>query len=80
MSFLHVTYVSYRSELDKLANNAACDIIGLVTFVGRVERVKSKGNKGKKCSFLSINWKSFFKTKVKLLNFFLKNVSSVKTD
>ncbi|KAM7397758.1 hypothetical protein PAMA_005877 [Pampus argenteus] len=34
-----------RSELDKLANNAACDIIGLVTFVGRVERVKSKGNK-----------------------------------
>ncbi|XP_071317465.1 RPA-related protein RADX isoform X2 [Trachinotus anak] len=35
-----------RSELEKLANNSACDIIGLVTFVGRVERVKSKGNKG----------------------------------
>ncbi|KAM4545761.1 RPA-related protein RADX isoform 2-T2 [Odontesthes bonariensis] len=34
-----------RSELEKLANNSACDIIGLVTFVGRVERVKSKGNK-----------------------------------
>uniref|UniRef100_A0A3B4H4A5 RPA1 related single stranded DNA binding protein n=1 Tax=Pundamilia nyererei TaxID=303518 RepID=A0A3B4H4A5_9CICH len=32
-----------RSELEKLANNSACDIIGLVTFVGRVERVKSKG-------------------------------------
>ncbi|XP_050934819.1 RPA-related protein RADX isoform X2 [Lates calcarifer] len=35
-----------RSELEKLANNSACDVIGLVTFVGRVERVKSKGNKG----------------------------------
>ncbi|XP_042354548.1 RPA-related protein RADX [Plectropomus leopardus] len=35
-----------RSELEKLSNNAACDVIGLVTFVGRVERVKSKGNKG----------------------------------
>ncbi|XP_017291017.1 RPA-related protein RADX [Kryptolebias marmoratus] len=34
-----------RSELEKLANNSACDVIGLVTFVGRVERVKSKGNK-----------------------------------
>nr|XP_019940854.1 PREDICTED: uncharacterized protein CXorf57 homolog isoform X1 [Paralichthys olivaceus] len=42
--------VSYQftttSELEKLANNSACDVIGLVTFVGRVERVKSKGNKG----------------------------------
>uniref|UniRef100_A0A3Q2ZU28 RPA1 related single stranded DNA binding protein, X-linked n=1 Tax=Kryptolebias marmoratus TaxID=37003 RepID=A0A3Q2ZU28_KRYMA len=37
--------VSCRSELEKLANNSACDVIGLVTFVGRVERVKSKGNK-----------------------------------
>ncbi|XP_028276618.1 RPA-related protein RADX [Parambassis ranga] len=35
-----------RSELEKLENNSACDVIGLVTFVGRVERVKSKGNKG----------------------------------
>ncbi|XP_035033902.1 RPA-related protein RADX [Hippoglossus stenolepis] len=35
-----------RSELEKLANNSACDVIGLVTFVGRVERVKSKVNKG----------------------------------
>ncbi|XP_063751308.1 RPA-related protein RADX isoform X2 [Eleginops maclovinus] len=35
-----------RSELDELSNNSACDVIGLVTFVGRVERVKSKGNKG----------------------------------
>ncbi|XP_030602124.1 RPA-related protein RADX [Archocentrus centrarchus] len=31
-----------RSELEKLASNSACDVIGLVTFVGRVERVKSK--------------------------------------
>ncbi|XP_051258025.1 RPA-related protein RADX [Dicentrarchus labrax] len=35
-----------RSELEKQSNSFACDIIGLVTFVGRVERVKSKGNKG----------------------------------
>lgn len=35
-----------RSELENLSNNSACDVIGLVTFVGRVERVKSKGSKG----------------------------------
>ncbi|KAM3601933.1 uncharacterized protein V6R79_021478 [Siganus canaliculatus] len=35
-----------RSELEKLPNNSACDVIALVTFVGRVERVKGKGNKG----------------------------------
>ncbi|XP_058482988.1 RPA-related protein RADX [Solea solea] len=33
-----------RSQLEELSNNSACDVIGLVTFVGRVERVKSKGN------------------------------------
>lgn len=32
--------------MENLSNNSACDVIGLVTFVGRVERVKSKGNKG----------------------------------
>ncbi|CAJ1064227.1 RPA-related protein RADX isoform X1 [Xyrichtys novacula] len=31
-----------RSELETLSNNSACDVICLVTFVGRVERVKSK--------------------------------------
>ncbi|KAM9498279.1 RPA-related protein RADX-like isoform 2-T4 [Salvelinus alpinus] len=35
-----------RSELDSLASNSACDVIGLVTFVSRVERIKSKGNTG----------------------------------
>ncbi|XP_034034633.1 RPA-related protein RADX isoform X2 [Thalassophryne amazonica] len=35
-----------RSEVEELANNSVCDVIGLVTFVGRVERVKSRGNKG----------------------------------
>ncbi|KAI3373110.1 hypothetical protein L3Q82_006439 [Scortum barcoo] len=35
-----------RSELENLSKSSACDVIGLVTFVGRVERVKSKGNKG----------------------------------
>ncbi|KAM4726483.1 RPA-related protein RADX isoform 2-T2 [Anableps anableps] len=34
-----------RSELEKMSNGSACDVIGLVTFVGRVERVRSKGNK-----------------------------------
>ncbi|XP_035999204.1 RPA-related protein RADX [Fundulus heteroclitus] len=34
-----------RSELEKLPNGLACDVIGLVTFVGRVERVRSKGTK-----------------------------------
>lgn len=37
-----------QSWIDQLLNNPACDIIGLVTFVGRVERVKRKGNMGKK--------------------------------
>lgn len=49
-------YVSDRSELEKLSNNSACDIIGLVTFVGRVERVKSKGNKGKIYSYFNTCW------------------------
>ncbi|XP_054611750.1 RPA-related protein RADX isoform X2 [Dunckerocampus dactyliophorus] len=40
-----------RSELGKFANNSACDIIGLVTFVGRVERIKSKGNNEKYWTF-----------------------------
>ncbi|XP_034406624.1 RPA-related protein RADX isoform X2 [Cyclopterus lumpus] len=35
-----------RSELENVSHNSACDVIGLVTFVGRVERVKNKGNKG----------------------------------
>uniref|UniRef100_A0A8B9HGB9 RPA1 related single stranded DNA binding protein n=1 Tax=Astyanax mexicanus TaxID=7994 RepID=A0A8B9HGB9_ASTMX len=33
-----------RSEIENLASNQACDIIGLVTFVGRVERIRNKGN------------------------------------
>ncbi|KAL0994205.1 hypothetical protein UPYG_G00119210 [Umbra pygmaea] len=35
-----------RSELESLPNNSACDVIGLVTFVSRVERIKSKGSSG----------------------------------
>lgn len=57
---LNAVDVFYRSELENLSNNSACDVIGLVTFVGRVERVKSKGNKGKKCVLLSTNWKQLF--------------------
>uniref|UniRef100_A0A672MQH2 RPA1 related single stranded DNA binding protein n=1 Tax=Sinocyclocheilus grahami TaxID=75366 RepID=A0A672MQH2_SINGR len=29
-----------RSEVDSMNNNQACDIIGLVTYVGRVERIR----------------------------------------
>lgn len=50
-----VMCVSNSSELENVSNNSACDVIGLVTFVGRIERVKSKGNTGKKCSY-SVNW------------------------
>ncbi|XP_013916187.1 PREDICTED: uncharacterized protein CXorf57 homolog isoform X2 [Thamnophis sirtalis] len=32
-----------RSELDNLAQNQFCDVIGLVQYVGRVERKKKKG-------------------------------------
>uniref|UniRef100_A0A1A7WHV3 Chromosome X open reading frame 57 n=1 Tax=Iconisemion striatum TaxID=60296 RepID=A0A1A7WHV3_9TELE len=35
-----------RSELENLPTDYVCDVIGLVTFAGRVERVVSKGNKG----------------------------------
>lgn len=42
-----VSRVSDRSELDSLSNNAACDVIGLVTYVGRIERVKNKATKGR---------------------------------
>lgn len=45
-----------RSELENLSNNSACDIISLVTFVGRVERVKSKDNKGKNKTRENLNW------------------------
>ncbi|OXB71430.1 UNVERIFIED_CONTAM: hypothetical protein H355_010473 [Colinus virginianus] len=31
-----------RTELDDLPNNYSCDVIGLVTFVGRVERTRKK--------------------------------------
>ncbi|KAM8997619.1 RPA-related protein RADX [Ara ararauna] len=31
-----------RSELDGLPNNYSCDVIGLVTFVGRAERARKK--------------------------------------
>lgn len=47
ISLLFVNFNSCRSELENLSNNFAYDVIGLVTFVGRVERVRSKGNKGR---------------------------------
>ncbi|KAJ8266475.1 hypothetical protein GJAV_G00130840 [Gymnothorax javanicus] len=33
-----------RSELDSCPSNSTCDVIGLVTFVGRTERTRGKGN------------------------------------
>ncbi|XP_061608742.1 RPA-related protein RADX [Phyllopteryx taeniolatus] len=51
--------VSYRfatrSKMETLANKSACDVIGLVTFVGRVERIKSKGNTGPE-KYWSFRW------------------------
>ncbi|XP_061903986.1 RPA-related protein RADX [Entelurus aequoreus] len=47
--------VSYRfttrSNLGRFSNNSVCDIIGLVTFVGRVERIKCKSNNEKYWTF-----------------------------
>lgn len=65
-------YVSDRSELEKLSNNSACDIIGLVTFVGRVERVKSKGNKGKKYSYFNYKLGSIIKNVIIAAKWFFK--------
>lgn len=65
-------YVSDRSELEKLSNNSACDIIGLVTFVGRVERVKSKGNKGKKYSYFNYKLASIIKNLIIAAKFLKK--------
>ncbi|XP_072302543.1 RPA-related protein RADX isoform X2 [Eucyclogobius newberryi] len=45
-----------RSELNQLSNKSACDIIGLVTFVGRVERVRSKCNKGLPEKYWTYRW------------------------
>ncbi|TSR75241.1 hypothetical protein Baya_11835 [Bagarius yarrelli] len=40
-----VTYsFSTRGEIESMSSNQACDIIGLVTYVSRVERIKNKGN------------------------------------
>lgn len=51
-----VTYqFTTRSELDNLTDNSVCDVIGLVTFVGRVERVKHKGNTGPE-KYWSYRW------------------------
>lgn len=47
--YLYLMFGSYRSEVENLAHNTACDVIGLVTFVGRVERVKNKEGMGTKC-------------------------------
>uniref|UniRef100_A0AAV2JD86 RPA1 related single stranded DNA binding protein n=1 Tax=Knipowitschia caucasica TaxID=637954 RepID=A0AAV2JD86_KNICA len=45
-----------RSALNQLSNNSVCDIIGLVTFVGRVERVRSKTKKGLPEKFWTYRW------------------------
>lgn len=46
---------SNRSELNTEANNRAFDVIGLVTFVGRVERVRTKGSSGRRCLYFIYN-------------------------
>ncbi|XP_037124875.1 RPA-related protein RADX isoform X1 [Syngnathus acus] len=51
--------VSYRfatrAEVETFAKDSVCDVIGLVTFVGRVERVKRKGNTGPE-KYWSFRW------------------------
>uniref|UniRef100_A0A672MUP8 RPA1 related single stranded DNA binding protein n=1 Tax=Sinocyclocheilus grahami TaxID=75366 RepID=A0A672MUP8_SINGR len=44
-----------RSEVDSMNNNQACDIIGLVTYVGRVERIRSKEKTGPE-KFWAYRW------------------------
>ena len=39
----HNNFPSFRSELDKMPNNSICDVIGVLVFVGRVQRSKKKG-------------------------------------
>ncbi|XP_053086226.1 RPA-related protein RADX [Pangasianodon hypophthalmus] len=44
-SLPEVTYnFSTRCEVESLARNQACDIIGLVTYVSRVERIRNRAN------------------------------------
>uniref|UniRef100_A0A8C6DX04 RPA1 related single stranded DNA binding protein, X-linked n=1 Tax=Moschus moschiferus TaxID=68415 RepID=A0A8C6DX04_MOSMO len=42
-----------RSELDKLPNNSICDVIGVLVFVGRVQRSKKKDSRE---DFWSYRW------------------------
>ncbi|KAK0152959.1 RPA-related protein RADX [Merluccius polli] len=44
-----------RSELKSLADNTACDVIGLVTFVGRVQRIRCPYDKGPE-KFWTYRW------------------------
>uniref|UniRef100_A0A671N2M0 RPA1 related single stranded DNA binding protein n=1 Tax=Sinocyclocheilus anshuiensis TaxID=1608454 RepID=A0A671N2M0_9TELE len=44
-----------RSEVVSMNNNQACDIIGLVTYVGRVERIRSKEKTGPE-KFWAYRW------------------------
>ncbi|KAL6463066.1 hypothetical protein MHYP_G00274570 [Metynnis hypsauchen] len=40
-----VTYnFSTRHEIESLSSNQACDVIGLVTYVGRVERIRNRNS------------------------------------
>ncbi|XP_067295279.1 RPA-related protein RADX isoform X2 [Pseudorasbora parva] len=44
-----------RSEVDSMNSNQACDVIGLVTYVGRVERIRSKEKTGSE-KFWAYRW------------------------
>ncbi|XP_011379284.1 RPA-related protein RADX isoform X3 [Pteropus vampyrus] len=39
-----------RSELDNMAEKQICDVIGILVFVGRVQRSKKKGHRGQLCA------------------------------
>lgn len=36
-------WVFFRSELDNMAEKQICDVVGILVFVGRVQRSKKKG-------------------------------------
>ncbi|KAG7248642.1 hypothetical protein CRUP_021608, partial [Coryphaenoides rupestris] len=44
-----------RSDLENLADNTACDVIGLVMFVGRVQRIRCQGDMGRE-KFWTYRW------------------------
>lgn len=43
IQYLFNNFAFFRSELDDMPENSICDVIGVLVFVGRVQRLKKKG-------------------------------------